>query len=127
MIGRAMRRRCPLCGQGHMFTKWVRMRDYCDSCGFRFDRNQPDYFIGAYTINLIVSELIVVGILVSVMFLTWPEVPWSAIQWGLVALMIPAPILMYPYSKSLWLALDLKFQPAIPSEYRSSSEVTAIG
>ena len=122
MAGRALRRRCPLCGQGKMFTRWVKMRDNCAHCGYRFDRNEPDYFIGAYTINLIVAELIVVGVMVIVMLATWPAVPWTAMTWGIGLLLLPAPVLLYPYSKSLWLALDLVFQPPIRSEYLQPTE-----
>lgn len=101
-----------------MFTRWVKMEDYCSSCGFRFDRHEHDFFIGAYTLNLIVAELIVVGVMVGVMVITWPAVPWTAMTWGLVGLIVPAPLLLYPYSKSIWLALDLMFQPPKSSEYR---------
>jgi uncharacterized protein (DUF983 family) len=118
LIGRALRLRCPLCGNAKMFRGWVKMRDYCGHCGFRFDRNEPDYFIGAYTINLIVSELIVVAAMIIVILVTWPNVPWDRLTWTLVACMIPAPLITYPFSKSLWLAIDLTFQPPIPSEYR---------
>ena len=100
-----------------MFRKWIIMRDRCAACNFRFDRYEHDYFIGAYTINLIVAELIVVGVMVAVMLTTWPDVPWDALKWGLVAGMIPAPLVLYPFSKALWLAIDLTFQPPIPAEF----------
>lgn len=117
MIGRALRLRCPACGRGKMFRKWINLRDNCESCGFRFDRHEKDYFIGSYTINLIVSELIVVAAMVAVILLTWPNVPWDRMKWTLIACMIPAPLVTYPYSKSLWLAVDLTFQPPRSFEY----------
>jgi uncharacterized protein (DUF983 family) len=117
MIGRALRLHCPLCGRGKMFRSWVRLNDHCSSCSFRFDRNEPDYFIGAYTINLIVAELIVIGIMLLVIWSTWPEVPWDRMTWGLLAVMVPAPLVTYPFSKSLWLAIDLLFQPPKPDDY----------
>ena len=108
-----------------MVTRWLKMQDSCSSCGDRFDRHEHDYFIGAYTLNLIVSELIVVGLMVAVMLITWPDVPWTVMTWSIVALMIPAPVLLYPYSKSVWLALDLSFQPPLPSEYRDGEPPVA--
>jgi uncharacterized protein (DUF983 family) len=117
MVWRALRLRCPACGNGKMFRQWIHQRDHCDSCGFRFDRNEKDYFIGAYTINLIVSELIVVAAMVGVILITWPDVPWDRMKWTIIACMIPAPFITYPFSKSLWLAVDLTFQPPKPSEY----------
>jgi uncharacterized protein (DUF983 family) len=117
LIGRALRKRCPLCGRGRMFRGWFKLAETCDSCRFRFDRNEPDYFIGAYTINLIVAELIVVAGMVGVILARWPDVPWDRMTWILVACMIPAPLITYPYSKSIWLAIDLMFQPPIDSEF----------
>ena len=101
-----------------MFDGWLKMRDHCESCGFRFDRNESDYFIGAYTINLIVSELIVVAAMLGVMYLSWPDVPWEKMTWILMACMVPAPMITYPFSKTVWLAIDLMFQPPIASEFR---------
>lgn len=121
MVGRALRLRCPACGVGRMFHGWIHLHDFCESCGFRFDRNEKDYFIGSYTINLIVSELIVVAAMVAVILITWPDVPWDTMKWSIIACMIPAPLVTYPFSKSLWLATDLTFQPPKPWEYKSAA------
>jgi len=87
------------------------MRRSCPSCHLRLDRGEEDYFLGGYTVNFIVSELlIVVGAAVGVV-LTWPDVPWRLITWSLVTLVILAPILFYPVAKTLWLATDLIFRP----------------
>jgi uncharacterized protein (DUF983 family) len=118
MIGRALKLRCPVCGRGRMFASWLRMRDCCDSCGLHFDRNEHDYFIGAYTINLIVAELIVVGSMLLVMYLSWPNVPWTKMTWIMMACMVPAPVITYPFSKTLWLAIDLIFQPPRDAEFQ---------
>jgi uncharacterized protein (DUF983 family) len=126
MIARALRLRCPLCGEGRMFSRWVHMHDYCSNCGLRFDRNESDFFIGAYTINLIVAELIVVAGLVLVILATWPAVPWTGLTWGLVAALVPAPLLTYPFSKSIWLAIDLSFQPPIASEFKDGAPTAPV-
>jgi uncharacterized protein (DUF983 family) len=120
-IGRALRLRCPFCGQKKMFYMWVKSFERCANCGFRFDRGEPDYYIGAYTINLIVAELIVVAAMLIVMLVTWPDVPWKAMPWGLAVLAIAGPLFTYPFSKSLWLAIDLRFRPAEPKDFLNSS------
>ena len=63
--------------------------------------------------------------MVAVMLITWPAVPWTGMTWGIVALIVPAPLLLYPYSKSIWLALDLVFQPPKSSEYRDGRPADA--
>jgi len=87
------------------------MRRACPSCHLLLDRGEADYFLGSYTINFVVAELLIVlgGALGIV--LTWPDVPWSLITWSLAALMIVAPIAFYPFAKTLWLALDLTLRP----------------
>jgi uncharacterized protein (DUF983 family) len=120
-ILRALRLRCPFCGQKKMFYMWLKSFERCANCGFRFDRAEPDYYIGAYTINLIVAELLVVGAMLIVMFSTWPDVPWETMPWALSGFAVLGPLLTYPFSKSLWLAIDLIFRPAEPKDFLSSS------
>jgi hypothetical protein len=81
------------------------------------DRGQRDFFVGAYTINLIMAELMVVlgGLLVALW--TWPEVPWNLLMWGLVVLMLAGPVALYPFSRQLWLGFDLVFQPVQSSDF----------
>src|SRR5688572_7503093 len=104
-----------------MFYMWLKSFERCANCGFRFDRAEPDYYIGAYTINLIVAELLVVGAMLIVMFATWPDVPWETMPWALSGFAILGPLLTYPFSKSLWLAIDLLFRPPEPKDFLSSS------
>lgn len=119
LLGRALVLRCPHCGRGTVFSSWIRMKESCSKCGLLFYRGQEDNFLGGYLLNLIAAELIIVGVGVIAVLATWPNVPWTGIMYGLVALMVPAPFVTYPYSKTLWLAIDLHFQPAKPSDFTS--------
>lgn len=87
------------------------MRRSCPRCQLILDRGEPDYFLGGYTVNFIVAELLIVAGGALFITLTWPDVPWTTLTWSLVALMVVAPILFYPFAKTLWLALDLIFRP----------------
>lgn len=100
-----------------MFFKWVKQYECCAFCGLRFDRGEPDYYIGAYTLNLIIAELIVVGAMTVVIIAKWPDVPWETMPWALAGTAIVGPLVTYPYSKSLWLGLDLIFRPAEPKDF----------
>jgi uncharacterized protein (DUF983 family) len=114
---RALRLRCPQCGTGRMFRRWLYQLPRCSACGLDFDRGESDYFIGAYIVNLIVAELlVVVGMLVG-MWLTWPDVPWNQLKWVLLPFVIVAPIVSFPFSKSFWLAIDLIHRPPTPDDY----------
>jgi hypothetical protein len=87
------------------------MRAVCPCCQLILDRGEHDYSLGGYTVNFLFAEiLIVLGGALSIVW-SWPEVPWTLITWLLVVLMVVAPVFFYPFSKSLWLALDLIFRP----------------
>jgi uncharacterized protein (DUF983 family) len=117
---RALLRRCPHCGSRGVFRSYLHLRESCPACGLRLDRGEPDFFIGAYTLNLIVAELVAVGAAVGVGAATWPDVPWTALMYGVAALIILTPIMLYPFSKQVWLALDLFFRPPGESDFLPS-------
>jgi hypothetical protein len=66
--------------------------------------------------NIIAAELLFGGILVGVLWLTWPDPPWDMLQYGGAALMVVAPFLFFPFSKTLFLAFDLAFRPPTRDE-----------
>lgn len=94
-----------------MLANWFRLRAACAHCGLLFDRGSRDFFIGAYLINLIVSELLFAVILLVFVLRTWPDPPWDLLQYLAVAAIVIAPITTYPFTKTTWLAVDLIFQP----------------
>lgn len=100
-----------------MFRRWLRQEPRCPSCRLRFERGEHDYFIGAYLVNLIVAELAVVAGLLLGISLTWPDVPWDTLKWLLLPFVVIAPLITYPFSKSLWLAIDLIYRPAEPADF----------
>lgn len=111
LLGRALLLRCPNCGGGSLFKGYFRMEERCPWCGILLERGEPDYFIGAYTLNLIAVEiLLAIGFLVVVLA-TRPNPPWEALQYGGVALSILGAVLCYPFAKTTWLAVDLIFRP----------------
>jgi hypothetical protein len=83
----------------------------CPRCHLLLDRGESDYFLGGYTVNFVASELVAVVGAGAGVVLTWPDVPWRLLTWILVLLMILAPVMFYPFAKTLWLALDLAFRP----------------
>lgn len=87
------------------------MAEHCPRCHLVLDRGEADYFIGGYIVNFVAAEFaIALGALAAVLA-TWPDVPWNAIKWSLLALMVPLPVFTYPFAKTLWLAIDLMFRP----------------
>lgn len=119
-VARGLTLRCPECGTRGMLNGWFKMQPACKRCGLLFDRGSHDYFIGAYLINLIASELIFAIGLGIWLLNTWPNIPWDTLQWVAIVIMIIAPVFTYPFTKSTWLAVDLVFQPPIDKDYRAA-------
>jgi uncharacterized protein (DUF983 family) len=119
-LGHALRGRCPSCGEGRVLASWFRVHERCAGCGLRFERgreDEQDYWLGAYTLNFLVTEVVFGVGLLLVLLLTWPEPPWRLLLFGGGALMVLAPIAFYPVSKLLWLAIDLAVRPPQPEDF----------
>jgi uncharacterized protein (DUF983 family) len=108
---RALALRCPRCGSGRIFKHWFALAAACPRCGLALDRGEGDHWLGAYAFNLIFAELLGIGAAVTWIAATWPAVPWEAVQIGVPALMIAFPLLLFPFSRTLWLAWDLTLRP----------------
>ena len=86
------------------------------------DRDEPGYWIGSYTINLFVTEGVFALALGAGLLLTWPGVPWSALWISCAALAVLVPVLIFPHSRLLYLAIDLAVRPAEPTDLESPRE-----
>lgn len=116
IIWRGLRLRCPNCGGGGILDGWFRLKHRCPTCELVLDRGESDYFLGAYTVNLVAVELLVTGVLVAVGLWTAPDVPWTLLTWGGAALAAAAAIGCYPLTKVLWLAFDVILRPVTVEE-----------
>jgi len=117
MLARAARLRCPHCGVGRVMRSWLALAERCPECGLRFERDEEnEYWLGAYLLNFIVTEVVFAVLLLAALLVTWPSPPWRLLLWGGVVQMIVTPIVFYPFAKTLWLAVDLTFRPVKPED-----------
>jgi uncharacterized protein (DUF983 family) len=107
LVWRALRLRCPVCGQGPMFRSWFVRNEECPRCGWRFLREEG-YFTGAMAINLVVTELVLCALAIGLIVAGLPIALDLAIGVG-VALLIS--LGGWPYSQSLWVVCDLMLHP----------------
>jgi uncharacterized protein (DUF983 family) len=108
MLGWALRLRCPVCGMGKLFCGWFRMPERCTHCGFRFERG-PGYWLGSIYVNYGLTALLVT-IAYFVLFFT-DALPQTAVLWLLTAFCVLFPLWFFRYGRSIWIALDLYFDP----------------
>ena len=89
---------------------WFHLQERCPTCGLALERGEAsDYWLGAYAINLVIAEGLAAVIALIVLRITWPD--YMAAQITGMILAVAFPILMYPLSRTLWLAWDLTFRP----------------
>ena len=123
LIGRALRLRCPVCGRGRLLRTWFALAPRCAACGFSFERGEhEDYWLGAYLLNFIVTEVVFAAIVLVVLLATWPEPAWSLLIWLGVVQMTLTPIVFYPFAKALWLAGDLLFRPPTAEDFEAGAD-----
>lgn len=118
MLVRGCVKHCAVCGQGHLFRRWFTMVERCPRCDLRFERME-----GQMTGNVGVNTIVSFGLLLVVLFVGtfafWPEPPYLAMI--LIAVFVTAvfPILFHPFSKTIWLAIDVMMRPVEPGEVRA--------
>lgn len=106
LLARGLLRRCPRCGRGRLFAGWFRLADRCPRCGLAFERGEG-YWLGAMAINLGATEVVFAALLVVWAVLAWPDVPWVWLTVTGLAVNAIFPLLFYPFSKTVFIAIDL--------------------
>ena len=122
LFSRALRLRCPVCGGHPIFLSWFTVCPSCPVCGFRLDRHEPGYWLGSYTINLFATEAAFCVFFATAMVATWPVVPWSSLLAGGLATVALTPVVIFPFTKTCYLAIDLCFRPPAPPDLATPIE-----
>lgn len=115
-LGRGFRGRCPHCGGRGIFRGVTELKDACPSCGFSFVREEG-YWVGAMTVIMALVIGVFATWLVGGMLLTWPEVPWTTLLIGGIVLNGIVPFALYGWAKTIWVGLDVAFNPARAEEF----------
>ena len=91
------------------------MVERCPGCGYLFERSEGQ-FIGAVGVNTTITFAILLVVLVAGFIVTAPDI--AAVPLALIGLGIAviAPIILYPFSKTTWTAIDLAMTPLEPGE-----------
>lgn len=111
MLGRALLRRCPVCGANGVFRSWLVLREACPRCAMPFTREEG-YWLGAVIVNILAAQAVLFAFVMGGVALALPdEPPWAVLLVGGLALMIVVPTLGYPLTKQLWLWIDLVVNP----------------
>ena len=112
MVKRGMVRHCPNCGGGHLFVHWFRMVERCPTCGIKFEREEG-FFLGAFLINFAIGEGLIAVLLFGYVILLSAnkDVSVPAFIAAGIAMSVVATLFFYPFSKTVWSALDIAMKP----------------
>lgn len=110
-LWRGLTMRCPRCGGRGLFRTFFELADECPRCEYSFEREEG-YWLGAMIVSIGVVEALFGLVFVGGMLLTWPDVPWNALL--IVGLLMNAslPVVLYPWSKTVWMGLHTFFVPS---------------
>jgi len=101
------------------------MFPHCSHCGFRFER-EPGFFIGAYFVNLAITEGLLFAVVIGFLFAKNADndvgVFWPLVIGGLFA--VVTPLIFYPWSRTIWSAIDLAMTPLELDEIVAAQDAT---
>jgi uncharacterized protein (DUF983 family) len=121
MLFRGLARRCPVCGEAKLFSRWFTMVDRCPRCGLRFERIEG-HWLGALGLNTIVSFVALFVVVVAGLLLSAPDFEMTPLLGASVATAVLVPLVFFPSSKTLWTAIDVLMRPLEPGEAHPPAE-----
>lgn len=118
---RGLTRRCPRCGSGGLFARWFTIRGRCPRCRLRLQREEGG-FLGAMTINYVVTVGVWLIVLVAWLVLDLPDVHVAALTIVSLAIAALVPLLFFPFAKTIWAAVDYLVYRSSPEYARDAAE-----
>jgi uncharacterized protein (DUF983 family) len=102
LLMRALRRRCPVCGQGAMFRSHFKINTTCSVCNVTFWRD-PGEVLGAMYFDWVVAMGAFLSLWAALLWLTNLS---ELVQFFILSLAAAtAVIICYPWSRCLWTVL----------------------
>ncbi len=86
------------------------MLERCPRCDLKFERIEG-HLVGAMGINTVVSIIVLLIVGVAGFVITYPELPLLPLVSTTIAVAVVFPIVFYPFSKTIWTAIDLRMRP----------------
>lgn len=107
MFGRAAVLKCPLCGSRRtLIRRWVGRHERCRTCGIKWNREQG-FELGSVGLNFLFTFVVIAVGMIAAFIATAPDFPVVALTLGFMGGAIVLPLLFFPFTNTLWLAVDL--------------------
>ncbi len=116
MAGRALVLHCPWCGNRRTFLRgWFGKHDRCRTCGIKW-RREVGFELGAITVNTVVTFFALTVAMAVGIITTTPDIPVLPLVVGLAIGALLLPVVIYPFTFTVWLAFDLAVHRPEPAE-----------
>ena len=119
ILFRALRLRCPRCGEGNLFQGWFHMSETCQHCQFVIQR-PAGYYLGSTYINYGITAIIVTAAFLIGRF--GFHLSSDQLLIPLMVFCLIFPVLLFRHARALWLALDCQFDRSVLEETRRPTE-----
>jgi uncharacterized protein (DUF983 family) len=107
MFRRALVLRCPHCGSRRTFIRrWLGRHDRCRTCGIRWHR-EHGFELGPVALNVVVTFFVLGVSMVAAFVATAPDFPVGALTGAFIGVAVLVPIVVQPFTYTVWLAFDL--------------------
>ncbi|HLP77935.1 MAG TPA: DUF983 domain-containing protein [Candidatus Paceibacterota bacterium] len=104
LLRRGAKLKCPRCGEGPLFSRWIRLRDHCPDCGLKYLENQGDLWA-----LLLFADRVLFMVPLVVVFLIPQDsrVVWPYFFGGTLAIALVA---TFPYRMGISVALEYRIR-----------------
>jgi uncharacterized protein (DUF983 family) len=112
MIRRSLMRQCPRCAnRSAWFTSWFKQGERCIGCGIKRTRDTDGHELGSMTIASVLNIVLIMAAIGIAIALTAPDVPVLTLYIVLASAALVFPVLTWPVTHTLWMAIDLVARP----------------
>jgi uncharacterized protein (DUF983 family) len=84
VILRGLRRRCPRCGEGPLFRRWIEAYDRCPACGVLYLRNYGDIWMW-----VLLTDRVPIFLGIVALYFGFRSYNWATVAGFALALAIP--------------------------------------
>lgn len=122
MFRRALVLRCPQCGSRRTFVKrWLGRYDRCRTCGIRWHR-EHGFELGPIALSVVITFFTIGVSMVAAFIATAPDFPVGPLVGAFVGVAIVMPLVVQPFTYTIWLAFDLAMRRPDEAELRAAAE-----
>ena len=112
MIRRSLLRQCPRCAnRSAWFTSWFKQGERCIGCGMKRTRDTGGHELGSLTTASVLNIVLIMAAIGIAVAFTAPDVPVLTLYIVLTSAALVFPVLTWPMTHTLWMAIDLIFRP----------------